>query len=179
MASGHPLARTTITPTSITDTVTAGWLGIGDWFERFLEPSFGAAVVRETTESGPEITLMTVSVIVALAGIGVASYFWLTNRAAADRLAQNLPGLYRLLSNKYYVDEIYDAAVVQPVEIVSEDGLWKGVDVGLIDRIVNGVGGLVSGSSEVLRLFQTGSVRMCATCLFIGVVLILGYFFWR
>jgi len=159
--------------------VTAGWLGIGERFERFLEPSFGAAVVRETVESGPEITLMTVSVIVALAGIGVASYFWLTNRAAADRLAQNLPGLYRLLSNKYYVDEIYDTAVVQPVEIVSEDGLWKGVDVGLIDRTVNGVGGLVAGSSEVLRLFQTGSVRMYATSLFLGVVLILGYFFWR
>ncbi|HKF67263.1 MAG TPA: NADH-quinone oxidoreductase subunit L, partial [Vicinamibacterales bacterium] len=159
--------------------VTAGWLGIGDRFERFLEPSFGAAVVRETVESGPEITLMTVSVIVALAGIGIASYFWLTNRAAADRLAQNLPGLYRLLSNKYYVDEIYDTAVVQPVEIVSEDGLWKGVDVGLIDRTVNGVGGLVGGGSEVLRLFQTGSVRMYATSLFLGVVLILGYFFWR
>src|SRR5215831_7450581 len=159
--------------------VTAGWLGIGERFEHFLEPSFGAAVVRETAESGPEITLMTVSVIVALAGIGVASYFWLKNRAAADRLAQNLPGLYRLLSNKYYVDEIYDAAVVQPVEIVSEDGLWKGVDVGLIDRIVNGVGGLVGGGSEVLRLFQTGSVRMYATSLFLGVVLILGYFFWR
>jgi len=144
-----------------------------------VETSFGAAVVRETTESGPEITLMTVSVIVALAGIGVASYFWLRNRAAADRLAQNMPGLYRLLSNKYYVDEIYDTAVVQPVEIVSEDGLWKGVDVGLIDRIVNGVGGLVGGGSEVLRLFQTGSVRMYATSLFLGVVLILGYFFWR
>jgi NADH-quinone oxidoreductase subunit L len=118
-------------------------------------------------------------VIVALAGIGVASYFWLKNRAAADRLAQSMPGLYRLLSNKYYVDEIYDAAVVQPVEIVSEDGLWKGVDVGLIDRIVNGVGGLVGGGSEVLRLFQTGSVRTYATSLFLGVVLILGYFFWR
>jgi len=65
------------------------------------------------------------------------------------------------------------------VEIVSEDGLWKGVDVGLIDRSVNGVGGLVAGGSEVLRLFQTGSVRMYATSLFLGVVLILGYFFWR
>ena len=71
-------------------------------------------------------------------------------------MAAAFPGVHRVLSNKYYVDEIYDAAVVQPVQIVSEDGLWKGVDVGVIDRVVNGVGGLVGGSSEVLRLFQTG-----------------------
>ena len=90
-----------------------------------------------------------------------------------------MSGLYRLLSNKYYVDEIYDAAIVQPVEIVSEDGLWKGVDVGLIDRAVNGVGGLVGGASEVLRLFQTGSVRVYATSVFLGAVVILGYFLWR
>ena len=122
---------------------------------------------------------MVVSVVVALAGIGIASYFWLKNRAAADRLAERMPGLHRLLSNKYYVDEIYDAAVVQPVEIVSEDGLWKGVDVGLIDRVVNGVGGLVDGAGQVLRLFQTGSVRMYATSLFLGAVVILGYFLWR
>jgi NADH-quinone oxidoreductase subunit L len=159
--------------------VTAGWLGLGERFERFLEPSFGAAAGGETVAAGPETTLMAVSVVVALAGIGIASYFWLKNRRAADRLAQSMSGLYRLLSNKYYVDEIYDAAIVQPVEIVSEDGLWKGVDVGLIDRVVNGVGGLVRGSSEVLRLFQTGSVRMYATSLFLGAVVILGYFLWR
>jgi NADH-quinone oxidoreductase subunit L len=166
--------------------VTAGWLGIGERFEHFLEPSFSIAgsvrlspEVAEAAGGGPEVTLTTVSVVVALAGIAIASYFWLKNRGAADRLAQSMSGLYRLLSNKYYVDEIYDAAVVQPVEIVSEDGLWKGVDVGLIDRIVNGVGGLVSGSSEVLRLFQTGSVRMYATSLFLGAVVILGYFLWR
>jgi NADH-quinone oxidoreductase subunit L len=159
--------------------VTAGWLGFGERFERFLEPSFGAAAVRETVESGPETTLMVVSVVVALAGIGIASYFWLKNRAAADRMAQSMSGLYRLLSNKYYVDEIYDAGIVQPVEIISEDGLWKGVDVGLIDRTVNGIGGLVGGASEVLRLFQTGSVRTYATSLFLGAVLILGYFLWR
>jgi NADH-quinone oxidoreductase subunit L len=163
--------------------VTAGWLGLGGRFEHFLEPSFSlAGSVRlqpDVAEGGNETTLMIVSVVVALAGIGIASYFWLKNRGAADRLARSMSGLYRLLSNKYYVDEIYDAAIVQPVEIVSEDGLWKGVDVGLIDRVVNGVGGLVGGAGEVLRLFQTGSVRMYATSLFLGAVVILGYFLWR
>ena len=94
----------------------------------------------------------------------------------AKREARQMP---RLLENKYYVDEIYDAAIVQPIRIVSEDGLWKGVDVGVIDRTVNGIGQAVGGTSEVLRLFHTGSVRVYAASVFFGVVLVLGYYLWR
>jgi NADH-quinone oxidoreductase subunit L len=157
--------------------VAAGWAGIGGRFEHFLEPSFGAAA-GEAVESGPETTLMIVSVVVALAGIGMAAYFFLVNRRAADRAAAQLSGVHRLLSNKYYVDEVYDAAIVQPIYIVSEDGLWKGVDVGVIDRTVNGVASAVAGSGEVLRRLQTGSVRAYAVSIFLGGVLILGYFLW-
>ena len=160
--------------------IAAGWVGIGGRFERFLEPSFGAALVREPAAEGNlETTLMIVSVAVAVAGIGLAAYYFLKNRAAADRLAENFSGVHRVLEHKYYVDEIYDAAVVQPIQIVSEDGLWKGVDVGVIDRAVNGVGQAVGGTSEVLRLFQTGSVRAYAASVFLGVVLVLGYYLWR
>ena len=157
--------------------VAAGWAGIGGRFEHFLEPSFGAAA-GEAVEGGPETTLMIVSVVVALAGIGMAAYFFLVNRRAADRAAAQLSGVHRLLSNKYYVDEVYDAAIVQPIHIVSEDGLWKGVDIGVIDRTVNGVAGAVAGSGEVLRRLQTGSVRAYAVSIFLGGVLILGYFLW-
>jgi NADH-quinone oxidoreductase subunit L len=157
--------------------VAAGWAGIGGRFEHFLEPSFGAAA-GEAVEGGPETTLMIVSVVMALAGIGMAAYFFLVNRRAADRAAVQLSGVHRLLLNKYYVDEVYDAAIVQPIHIVSEDGLWKGVDVGVIDRAVNGVAGAVAGSGEVLRRLQTGSVRAYAVSIFLGGVLILGYFLW-
>jgi NADH-quinone oxidoreductase subunit L len=157
--------------------VAAGWAGIGGRFEHFLEPSFGAAV-GEAVEGGPETTLMIVSVVVALAGIGIAAYFFLVNRRAADQAAAKLSGVHRLLSNKYYVDEVYDAAIVQPIHIVSEDGLWKGVDVGVIDRTVNGVAGAVAGGGAVLRRLQTGSVRAYAASIFLGGVLIIGYFLW-
>ena len=160
--------------------VVAGWVGIGGRFEQFLEPSFGAALVREpVAEGNAETILMIVSVVVALAGIGLAAYYFLKNRPAADRLAENFSGVHRVLEHKYYVDEIYDAAIVQPVQIVSEDGLWKGVDVGVIDRTVNGVGRAVAGTSEVLRLVQTGSVRVYAASIFFGTVLVLGYYLWR
>jgi len=163
--------------------IGAGWVGIGGRFERFLEPSFGAAIVREPVAAGDvggiETTLMIVSVVVALAGIGLAAYFFLKNRGAADRMAERFSGVHRVLEHKYYIDEIYDAAIVQPIQIVSEDGLWKGVDIGVIDRTVNGVGQAVGGTSEVLRLFQSGSVRAYAASIFLGVVAVLGYYFWR
>jgi NADH-quinone oxidoreductase subunit L len=160
--------------------ISAGWLGIGGRFEKFLEPSFGTPPVAEPVAAGnTETTLMVLSVAVAVAGIGLAAYFFLKNRAAADKMAESFPAVHRVLEHKYYVDEIYDAAIVQPVQIVSEEGLWKGVDIGVIDRTVNGVGQVIGGTSEVLRLFQTGSVRVYAASVFFGAVLVLGYYLWR
>jgi NADH-quinone oxidoreductase subunit L len=95
------------------------------------------------------------------------------------RAAERFPGLHRVLANKYYVDEIYDAALVQPVHIMSEQGLWKTLDVRVIDGAVNGVGAAVQGGSEGMRRLQTGSVRAYAASLFLGAVTVLGYYLWR
>ena len=81
--------------------------------------------------------------------------------------------------NKYYVDEMYNAALVQPIRIVSEDGLWKRVDVRAIDGAVNGVAGTVGDLAGLLRRLQNGSVRSYAASLLFGVVLVLGYYLWR
>jgi NADH-quinone oxidoreductase subunit L len=165
--------------------VVAGYAGLpsllggGDWFARYLEPSFGAAPIEEAVEHGLEGALMLVSIAAAVAGIGIAFYFFLKNRRAADQMAERFSGLRTLLSNKYYVDEIYDATIVQPIRIVSEEGLWKVVDVNVIDAAVNGVGQTVVGSSERVRRLQTGSVRAYAASVFLGVVAILGYYLWR
>jgi NADH-quinone oxidoreductase subunit L len=175
--------------------VAAGWIGIphaiggGNQIEAFLEPSFRApgeaagAAHAEATEThggaGTEISLMIVSTLVAFAGIGVATIFFLRQPERADRLAASAGGLHRLLFNKYYVDEIYDAVVVQPIKRTSQTLLWRGMDAGLIDGTVNAVGLVVRGWSAVLRRLQTGSVRAYAMSLFMGVVVILGYYLWR
>jgi NADH-quinone oxidoreductase subunit L len=93
-------------------------------------------------------------------------------------MARRFRSVYHLLLNKYYIDEIYDAAIVQPIKVLSTGGLWKGIDAGLIDGIVNGVGQLVQGTSSVLRRIQNGSVRTYAASLFLGGVLILGWYLW-
>ena len=130
-------------------------------------------------DAGTELTLMAISSGIALAGIALAAYFWLRNRGAADGVARSLAPVHRLLLGKYYVDEAYDAAIVQPVKALSTGGLWKGVDAGLIDGAVNGVGLAVSSGSGALRRTQTGSVRTYAFALFGGAVAILGYYLFR
>jgi NADH-quinone oxidoreductase subunit L len=137
----------------------------------------------EAAEAGDhtalELGLMAVSSLIALAGIGLATWLWLRNRQIPDRLARQYPGVYRTLLNKYYVDEMYDATIVQPIKIASTEGLWRGFDVKVVDGAVNGAGYLVSGVSIVLRLLQNGSVKTYAVSTFAGVVAILAYYLWR
>jgi NADH-quinone oxidoreductase subunit L len=148
----------------------------------FVHPATEPAAGHEETaagDTGTELTLMALSVGIAFAGIGIAAYFWLRNRAAAASMARSLSGPYKLLLNKYYVDEMYDVLIVHPIVRLSTFGLWKGADAALIDGAVNGVGDTVRGASSVLRRLQTGSVRAYAASLFFGVVMILGWYLWR
>jgi NADH-quinone oxidoreductase subunit L len=154
-----------------------GVFGATNRFEQFLEPSFGEAMQQSNAQL--ELGLMGVSVIAAVGGIAIAVYFFLRNREAARRLSERFIGPYTVLTHKYYVDEVYDVAIVQPIRIVSEQGLWKVVDARVIDGTVNGVAESVRGWSELLRRIQTGSVRAYAASLFFGVVAVLGYYLWR
>lgn len=170
--------------------VLAGYIGVphalggNNWIESFLHPAFVAPGAPHEAaavhgEASTELMLMALSVGLAFAGIGIASYFWLRNRAAADRTARRFSGVHRVLLNKYYVDEIYDAAIVQPIKLASTGGLWKGVDAGVIDVAVNGMGMTVRAGSGTLRRVQTGSIRAYAASLFLGAVLVLGYYLYR
>ncbi|MEO7191138.1 MAG: NADH-quinone oxidoreductase subunit L [Vicinamibacterales bacterium] len=182
--------------------VVAGYVGLpnvlvpgGNRIEAYLEPSFrapgavepatelqnateGAAASGEH-EGSTELALMGLSTMVALAGIGVATFVYRRRPSIADDMAVRFRGLHRLLLGKYFVDEAYDAAIVQPIKHLSSGVLWRGVDAGLIDGTVNGVGLVVRGWSAVLRRLQTGSVRAYAMSLFAGVVMIVGYYLWR
>ena len=123
-----------------------------------------------------EKTLMIVSSAIAIFGIGIAAYFFLFNRALADSVAKNFSAVHRTLLNKYWIDELYDGAIVQPLKWASDHVLWKVIDVWIIDGIVNGVGVFVRGSAALIRMTQTGSIRTYAASLVLGVVLILGYY---
>jgi NADH-quinone oxidoreductase subunit L len=91
----------------------------------------------------------------------------------ADSIANAFGGLYKLVYNKYFVDEIYDAAIVNPTISGSRVVLWKGADAGLIDGTVNGVGTVARGVGGVLRRLQSGNVRSYATWVLAGSVLVI------
>src|SRR3954468_9829356 len=177
--------------------VFAGYIGfphalgghnsLGEW----LAPSFqvagqAAGAAREAADSATvgeegslELTLMLVSSLVAFLGIAIAAFIWIKRRDIAASAARSLRGVHRLLVNKYYVDELYEAAVVQPVKVISTEGLWRGFDVKVVDGAVNGTASMVDGGAAVLRRLQTGSVRAYAGSILVGVVIILGYYLWR
>ena len=139
-------------------------------------PGEGAAV---EDHAALELTLMAVSSLVAFAGIGLATFLWLKRKDIPAQMASQFSGVHKVLLNKYYVDEAYDATIVQPIKVVSQDGLWRGFDVKVVDGAVNGAGYFVSGVSIILRLLQNGSVKTYAAAIFAGAVSILAYYFWR
>ena len=108
-----------------------------------------------------------------LGGIALSYYMYVVNKALPEQLASAFSGLYNLIYNKYFVDEIYDATVVGPIVAGSRTVLWRGIDQGLIDGIVNGVGTQSKGIGGVLRLLQSGNIRSYATWVAIGSVALL------
>ena len=108
-----------------------------------------------------------ISVLIALTGISIG-WFMFKNQPL-----RQMPGL---LENKYYVDEIYDAAVIQPILLISRDGLWKIFDLGVIDGVVHGLGRAVVNFGKQLRYMQIGFVRVYAAIILTGAIIIVGYF---
>jgi NADH-quinone oxidoreductase subunit L len=83
-------------------------------------------------------------------------------------------GFKRVLHNKWYVDEIYDAIIVQPI-LAASRALWRFVDVGIIDRTVNGVGHVSRAVGWFGSRLQSGQINTYAFILVIGVLVILGF----
>ncbi len=117
--------------------------------------------------------LMAVSIGVGLLGIALAYYMYVVNRELPERLASSAGWLYNLIYNKYFVDEIYDTVVVHPTVDGSRTVLWRGVDQGIIDGAVNGVGTQSRSLGGVLKLLQSGNIRSYASWVLIGAVCLL------
>jgi NADH-quinone oxidoreductase subunit L len=172
--------------------VVGGWLNLPaviplgriGVLDRWLEPVVGESMLRITHGVAPEVnqtleyTLIGVALAIAIAGIIVAWTVLEPARLVPKREAKPEEGFERVLANKYYVDEIYDDAVVQPTVAVSRELLWKGIDSGLIDGVmVNFFGGQVPRLvGWIGSQLQSGQVGTYAWVLVVGVLLVLGAF---
>ncbi|TDI77407.1 MAG: NADH-quinone oxidoreductase subunit L [Bacteroidetes bacterium] len=163
----------------------AGFVGLpavikhGEWnlIHHFLGSSYGGPVAEAAVEShvsvATEWTLLILGGLIAVAGVGLA-WRWYSKEGLAfdEKLKARFGGLYRLAEHKYYVDEVYDKVIVNPL-IRSTTGFFAPFDKFVIDGIVNMVGFLTRATSFVFRYVQTGVVSTYATGIVIGVVLVI------
>src|SRR5579863_3687536 len=141
--------------------LVGGFINIPHW----LEPMFA--------EKPENQTLAWISAGVGVAGILLAYLFYVAQRGLADSFAKAMNGFYTLVYNKYYVDQLYDTLVVRPLVAISRAVLWRGVDAGLIDGTVNGVGERSRGIGSILRLLQSGNIRTYAAWVVLGSIVVL------
>ena len=135
--------------------------------ERHANETAAAGETHSPEEVNTERYFTFISIGIAALGIAIG---WFTFK---KRPLLQMP---RLLEEKYYVDEIYDAALVNPIKVGSREGLWKLFDVSVIDGIVNGLGRSVTQISAVVRYLQIGFVRSYAAIILFGALVIIGYF---
>jgi NADH-quinone oxidoreductase subunit L len=153
-----------------------GFIGIPHhaWLEKWLEP---VIPVHEGLSSGVspgmEYVLMAVSLAGAVLGIAMAWQLY-KDLLKAEAWAKRWAGLHKVLEHKWYVDEVYEALFVRPIQALSQM-LWKGFDVGVIDRLVVGVGRVSEWTGQTVRVIQTGSIQIYALMLLIGIVATVGY----
>ncbi len=160
--------------------VVAGYVGLpvvfgkkANLFNRFLEPVLDPA--HEIHLSlGTEWTLILVSVAVAVCGIYVAYVFYLKSPQMPHNLVRRFPGVYKLLYNKYYVDEVYDAVFVSPT-VKGSEAVYTRFDLRVIDGTIDGTAKATGLAGRVLSLFQSGLVKDYALAMLLGVVIFLGY----
>jgi NADH-quinone oxidoreductase subunit L len=129
-------------------------------------------------EAALELLMMAVSVVIALIGIGIAYLFYVKNPALPKQMAEKWKGLYKLVFNKYYVDELYEILFINSLKNLGT-GLWKGFDDFVIDGTINGIAYLVGVVSGGMRKIQTGLVQNYAFSMIVGGVVIAAYYIVR
>ena len=187
-----------------------GWpeaLGGSDRFAKFLEPVIAkhgedaAEAARAASSGSMEYILMLLSVAVGAFGIWLAYRWYIQRPEVPEKIAASSPFLYRLLYNKYYVDQIYDALFVNRMKDLAltlgafDRGVINGIGVDgagwltrissrismvwdswIVDGLVNLAARIVWVLSYPVRMLQTGRVSRYALFMLLGVLIFLGYY---
>ena len=168
-----------------------GFLGIpyalGFWFsdkpnfiENFLHPIFKdtyfvLSMNPESHIAAGEYILMLVSIGIAVLGIWLAYrwYYYDSKWSVPRRIVLSFTSAFKILFNKYYLDEIYFYGIVDPIFAISRNALWKIVDVKIIDGFINGTAAGTVWLGSIVRKIQNGYAQSYAVYMLAGAVIIL------
>jgi NADH-quinone oxidoreductase subunit L len=160
--------------------IIAGYVGLPvvfgknlNWFHNFLKP-----VIKEAHEVhlslGTEWQLILLSVVVAFAGIFIAFVFYIRSPQIPRQLVARFPLIYKLLYNKYYVDEIYNAVFINST-IKGSEKVYDNFDLKVIDGALNRTASATNFSGKILSYLQTGLLKDYALVFLLGAIIFLGY----
>jgi NADH-quinone oxidoreductase subunit L len=177
--------------------VIGGWVGIGNRFEHFLDPVIqkvsteqNAAQTSEAAtvpggeaegageSKGLETGLMILSVLIAFSGLGLAWFLYVKRPELPAKIAEASGGLYKLVLNKYWIDELYSAAIIGPLVAFSRVVLWQTVDQKVIDGTVNECAVAARDVSQIVRQQQSGLIRSYAGWIAAGAAAVVAYMVW-
>ncbi len=162
--------------------VIGGWVGIpiafggSDEAEHFLQPIFNAGVAETITNAASfrlELTLAAVSVLTAALGFYIAYIFYYKKPGTASALAEKSPALYRLVQNKFYIDEIYQAIFVTGLMIFTRVFLSGLTDTILVNGSARTAAASTRGLSTLTRRIQSGNIRSYAGWLALGAAAVI------
>jgi NADH-quinone oxidoreductase subunit L len=155
------------------------FLHVGNKLEHFLAPVFHHSQqlyeIQAHGTAATEISLMVLSVVIAVIGISIATVMYLKNPQLPAQFVARFSQLHRLVYNKWFVDEAYDVLFVNSTKKFGTF-CWKVFDVKVVDGIVNGTGKLVNALAAALRHTQTGLFQHYALTMVLGMVVMVAIF---
>src|SRR5260221_1476832 len=182
--------------------VVGGWVGVPQFIgghneiEHFLAPVMQyPTVAAEGSQAPPGVRVLDptsapeerttgewllagTSVFAAAFGLFFAWLLYYKRPELPDRITAKMHGIYTMVLHKYYIDEGYGAIFVKPLLALSTVVLWRGVDQGVIDGLVNGAGSASQSVGGELRRMQSGNIRSYAAWVAIGGAAVLAYMVW-
>ena len=164
----------------------ASFLGPSGGLDKWLNPVVGSATLAMANGTvveashGTELALIGTAVVIAIGGIVIALLALKPESLVTKDESPAEHGFEKVLAEKYYVDEIYEAGIVHPVFVTSKNVLWRGLDAGIIDNLfVNGSAAVARGLGWIGARMQTGSTGVYAWAIVIGAVIVLSAFTFR
>jgi len=160
--------------------VVGGWVGVPEAmgghneFGNFLGPVFASSAAASPEGSRSlELSLAAISVLTALLGLFVAYLLYVRKPGSSTALAEKYKGVYTLVENKFYIDEIYGAFIVTPIMMISRLLLSGLIDQGVVNGVPSATSAGIRGLGSLTRRMQSGNIRSYAGWLALGAAAVL------